>query len=288
MDEGSAGIGIGGCFRRCHALDGAMAEFLGMARDLLLQNVREHRGDGAAEARCRPAEESDAGPAEDGGPGAPPFGPGEPELALDADDVERSGHGAFHHSADLGNGKQADHDDEEVDPVLQLHDPQGEAWHAALQIDAHGRQPQADEGGHQALGQRIAGERADGRKRKEDQAEILGRPEMEGQGRERHRHKSQRRDAHRAGDKGADGRDRKGRGCSPFSRQGIAIQHRHHRGGITRRIEQDRGHRAPASIIRAVVGSMPKVTGISSAMPADGPMPGRWLIIVPMNVPIRV
>src|SRR6185312_11057375 len=30
---------------------------------------------------------------------------------------------------------------------------------------------------------------------------------------------------------------------------------------------------------------MPKVTGMSSAMPADGPMPGRWLIIVPMNTP---
>ncbi len=33
---------------------------------------------------------------------------------------------------------------------------------------------------------------------------------------------------------------------------------------------------------------MPKVTGISNAMPADGPMPGRWLIIVPMNTPMSV
>src|SRR3978361_1060610 len=44
----------------------------------------------------------------------------------------------------------------------------------------------------------------------------------------------------------------------------------------------------PASIIRAAVGSMPKVTGMSSAMPAEGPMPGRWLIMVPMNTPISV
>jgi len=44
----------------------------------------------------------------------------------------------------------------------------------------------------------------------------------------------------------------------------------------------------PASIIRAMVWSIPKVTGSSSAMPADGPIPGRWLIMVPMNTPARV
>jgi hypothetical protein len=41
-------------------------------------------------------------------------------------------------------------------------------------------------------------------------------------------------------------------------------------------------------MISAVVGSMPNVTGISSAMPAEGPMPGRWLIMVPMKTPIKV
>ena len=33
---------------------------------------------------------------------------------------------------------------------------------------------------------------------------------------------------------------------------------------------------------------MPKVTGIRSAMPAEGPIPGRWLIMVPMKTPISV
>src|SRR5215467_10110315 len=44
----------------------------------------------------------------------------------------------------------------------------------------------------------------------------------------------------------------------------------------------------PVSIISADIGSMPKVTGISSAIPAEGPMPGRWLIIVPINTPASV
>ena len=44
----------------------------------------------------------------------------------------------------------------------------------------------------------------------------------------------------------------------------------------------------PASMISAVVGFIPNVIGISNAMPADGPIPGRWLIIVPMKTPTKV
>ena len=41
-------------------------------------------------------------------------------------------------------------------------------------------------------------------------------------------------------------------------------------------------------MMSAVVGFMPNVTGMSSAMPADGPIPGKWLIIVPMKTPTSV
>ena len=44
----------------------------------------------------------------------------------------------------------------------------------------------------------------------------------------------------------------------------------------------------PHIIINAEVGFMPKVTGISSAIPADGPMPGSTPMMVPMNTPRNV
>ena len=44
----------------------------------------------------------------------------------------------------------------------------------------------------------------------------------------------------------------------------------------------------PAIMISAEVGSIPKVTGISSAMLADGPMPGSTPTIVPRSTPTKV
>jgi hypothetical protein len=41
-------------------------------------------------------------------------------------------------------------------------------------------------------------------------------------------------------------------------------------------------------MMRAEVGFIPKVTGISSAMPAEGPMPGRTPMIVPRKTPRNV
>src|SRR5882672_3187991 len=97
MDEGAAGIGIGRGLRRGDALDGAVAELLGMLRNLLLQDIGEHRRDGAAEAGRRAAEEADAGAAKDGRPGTAPFRPAEPEPALNPDDMKRALHGPLDH-----------------------------------------------------------------------------------------------------------------------------------------------------------------------------------------------
>mgnify|MGYP006177381701 CR=1 FL=1 len=41
----------------------------------------------------------------------------------------------------------------------------------------------------------------------------------------------------------------------------------------------------PASMMSAESGSMPKVIGRSSAMPAEGPIPGSMPMIVPMSAP---
>ena len=43
----------------------------------------------------------------------------------------------------------------------------------------------------------------------------------------------------------------------------------------------------PASMIIAVIGERPKVTGSSIAMVATGPMPGSTPISVPRRTPIR-
>ena len=44
----------------------------------------------------------------------------------------------------------------------------------------------------------------------------------------------------------------------------------------------------PHIMISAEVGFMPKVTGISSAIPADGPIPGNTPMMVPRNTPRKV
>ncbi|MNC89685.1 hypothetical protein D3C83_56600 [compost metagenome] len=41
----------------------------------------------------------------------------------------------------------------------------------------------------------------------------------------------------------------------------------------------------PASMIMAVTGDMPNVTGSSTATPADGPIPGNAPMIVPSSTP---
>jgi len=41
-------------------------------------------------------------------------------------------------------------------------------------------------------------------------------------------------------------------------------------------------------MISADVGFMPNVTGMSSAIPADGPIPGNTPMIVPMKTPKNV
>src|SRR5215212_6624484 len=44
----------------------------------------------------------------------------------------------------------------------------------------------------------------------------------------------------------------------------------------------------PAIMMRADVGFMPKVTGMSKAMPAEGPIPGSTPMIVPRKTPRNV
>src|SRR5688572_22894192 len=44
----------------------------------------------------------------------------------------------------------------------------------------------------------------------------------------------------------------------------------------------------PAIMMSADVGFIPNVTGISSAMPAEGPMPGSTPMTVPRNTPMKV
>src|SRR5690606_20171008 len=43
----------------------------------------------------------------------------------------------------------------------------------------------------------------------------------------------------------------------------------------------------PASMIIAVTGGIPKVTGSSTATPAEGPIPGRAPMIVPSRTPTK-
>ena len=155
MDEGTAGVGIDGSLRRGDALDRALAELLRVARHPLLGDIGEHRRDGAAEPGRRAAEEADPGPAQNRRESAAPLLAGEPDAALDPHDVQGPAQRVLDHAADLGEGEQPDHDDEEGHPLLEFRHAHGEARPPALQVDADGRDREAEEDRDQALGEGI-------------------------------------------------------------------------------------------------------------------------------------
>ena len=67
-NHGRVGIGVVGRFRRGHALDGALAEFLRCLGDALLEHIGDEGRDDGADAWNQPQEEADAGAAADGAP----------------------------------------------------------------------------------------------------------------------------------------------------------------------------------------------------------------------------
>jgi hypothetical protein len=101
----------------------------------------------------------------------------EPE-ALDLLDHDVAGQVALEVAEDLGDAEQPDRERDELQPLEQLRDAEGEARRAGGDVLADGaqQQPQHDHG--QRLERRAAGQRDRGDEPEHDEREVLGGPKF--------------------------------------------------------------------------------------------------------------
>ena len=165
---------------RGHALDRAVAEFLRMLRDRLLDAVAHERSDGRAragqyadeEAHHRAVEEREAAPLH--------VVPGRHQVPQALGHRQHlGGLGRLHVAEHLADREDADRDDDEIDAAEELHAAEGESRRRGEKVGAHARDPQADQHGEQRLHERLPGEEHHHREPEHHQREIFGRAEGE-------------------------------------------------------------------------------------------------------------
>ena len=111
--EAAGGRGVVGRLRAGDALDGALAELLGVLGEPLLGDVGEERRDLRAAGRDRPEREPDGGAAQPGLPGAAPVLAAHPRVA-DRDHLDRLAAQVGRRPQRLAHGEQADRDDDDA------------------------------------------------------------------------------------------------------------------------------------------------------------------------------
>jgi hypothetical protein len=138
------------------------------------------------------------------------------------------------------------------DPRLQVHQPQREARHVEQRAFAHRGEDQAQDRHHQRLGDLPrAREGRDGRKAHDHQREVFGGVEQERHGRQRRREDHQEDRADRAARETRHRRDGQRLARLPLLRHRVAVETGRDRPRDPRRVQQDRGGRAPED--RAVI-----------------------------------
>src|SRR5262245_36265517 len=233
-----------GGFRRDHAFDLAAAEPLAVLRHALGDAVAHERG-------RRRARGTDAHPASDHAgaqrrhPVARKLRPSlEYDLRIDAGRAALEAQSFLDGEQDLADAEQADHRDEEVEPVKQLGEAEGQPQLAGHAVQSHGCERKADHHRGHRLEWRLlahADEAAEGEK---IDPELFRRSELQGkfgyQGRnERDQdHRKQRTDERRR-EGGGEGLAR-----ATLLRHRMAVEGGCHRPWLARNVEQHRGDRA--------------------------------------------
>ncbi|MPL80556.1 hypothetical protein SDC9_26457 [bioreactor metagenome] len=146
---------------------------------------------------------------------------------------------------DLGQRKEADDRDEEVDAVIEMHLAEGEARHAGLGVDAdHGKAKakRGGKGGFRLVRGADAAERGEGQR---EEGEILVRPEQERDLHQLRGEQDQPPGGEERADEGGDARQRQRLAGAAGLGHRIAVETGHHRRLVARDVEQDRAD-APA------------------------------------------
>ena len=215
-----------------------------MLREAFLYRVGEEGGDLGPARREGADREAEGGAAEPGFPGAAPFGPGHPDRALDGDDRPGVAAEAGGDPERFADGEEADGDGDDVDPVLELGHAEGEAALAGQGVDADEADREPEEEADEAAHDRGAEQGRDREEGKDDQREVFGLAELQG---DLDHERGDQRQAERgdgAGDEGADGGGGEGGGAAAPLRHLVAFEGGDDRGGLARGVEQDRGRGA--------------------------------------------
>ena len=165
--------------------------------------------------------------------------------------LHRVPHRRLRDEQDLGHAKKSHDDRNEADAVVELGHAEGEARRAAHRIDSDQREQQPEDGHQQGSRERAAREPGHQAHAEEHETKELGRPEGKRKTRERQRDHGKREGSHDAPHERAYRRDPERRAGAALPRHLVAVEARHHRGGFTRNVDQDRGD--GAAVHRAVI-----------------------------------
>ena len=233
-----------------HARDRALAELLGPTRQPPLHRVGHEARDDVGRARNDADEEAQHGAAADGADRLAPLFPRRKQLAKTRL-LHEGRRGLARGDEHLGEPEEPDRERHDPDAVAQLDHAKGEAKIARHLIDAHHSEHEPERRHGEGLDHRSAAHVGEHEQPQEEQGEVLGRPQAEGevgQGR-RQQHEGDHRE--RARHEGANRGDGEGGARAPAAGHLVAVDAGHHRRRFPGNAHEDRGGRAP--VHRAVV-----------------------------------
>ena len=147
----------------------------------------------------------------------------------------------LHGEQDLADAEEADHRDEEVESLEQLHEPEGKAQLSRHRVDPDGGQSEAHHHGGDGLERRALGHAHERAERQEIDRKEFRRAELEREPRDDGRDEGDEHHRDQGTDEGRGERRRERRARAPLLRQRIAVEGGRDRPRLARDVEQDRG-----------------------------------------------
>ena len=229
-DEAGARGGLVGGSLAGHAFNGAVADFVLVFAELLVQRVGGELGDGGAAAGQDAQEGADHAAAQRAGDDALELGPGRDQLDLAVERrVLRFGIQVLD---DFGDAEGAQGDADQADAIRQRGEIHGVALHAAVDVGADLPKQHTDHAGGHAVEQAAGGHEADAEEAEYHQRAVVLRAEFQGNLAQRGRQPGQHHDRHRAADEAGDARREQSQAGLPLERHRIAVDTGHDTAGV--------------------------------------------------------
>ena len=168
----------------------------------------------------------------------------------------------------LGEPEKPHREGHHPEPVAQLDHAVGEPEIARHGIDAHHAEHEPEGGHGEGLEHGSPAHVREHEEAQEEEGEVLGRPQAEGEVGERRREQHQRDHRQRPRDEGADGGDGQRGARAALLRHRVAVDAGHHRRRLAGDAHEDRGGRA--AVHRAVVDAGEEHDGAGGVEPEGG------------------